>query len=383
MKINATTGNNTPYKTSYKSKTPQIDSYISSAKYANSAHLSPKRTLLGTFVQSKNENDPHIISLKTRIDNDSTTLKIQFDDRIKLKKPTLKNLQKAEPITQNAFDRILKIIQNITSPVLAELINLFDCDIEKHDLVYKILKNTTILSKTKKGVSDKYIQDFTHRLINAHFDLLKNIVENDIKIYIYDDAMVFNLQPEPKYRHYIGKNSNGFHSVGKIEFFERNAVATLIDKESKNNSTTALSHELAHAFDFNNGKKLNLTHPDITRASGKRIPTYYINLPSFSKEFDEAFNLDFLNMFEIDKKLGKKQGATFEDFFLNPNTKKLLGLFNSPNSTPRLDEYKTRKELFAQLVSFATSDETINTSFGKNAEMLFPNLLLFIRNIFK
>lgn len=94
-------------------------------------------------------------------------------------------------------------------------------------------------------------------------------------------------------------------------------------------------------------------------------------MPSFSKEFDTAIGKDIFRMFEKDRELGLAEGTTFNSFL---NNREFSYYFARKNENDRqFDDIKARKELFAQLFSYACGSYLTGESFQERIEEIFPN----------
>lgn len=276
---------------------------------------------------------------------------------------------------------------------------------DKYDLVHSILKQTCLRTKTAEGVSDEYMTDYVKKLAECHSVLLKNIVDNKVPVRIHDDLMAFNYK--------IGHAEYAQKQIplikdGKIVFDENGCPMTVSDKGNKyidlverdyngpvkiqgkeQNTTDSIPHEFAHAFDYNNGKKLNLTKQDsltVFFPTGLFIGDNhlrFVDMPSFSKEFDEALTLDIMHMMDIDEQNGQKCGTTFNSLLNDENFKYYLGAHKDQtwNKDIVFDDSIARRELFAQLFTYVSGSELTNKGFQNRIEELFPNGLEFCRKI--
>lgn len=276
---------------------------------------------------------------------------------------------------------------------------------DKYDLVHSILKQTCLRTKTAEGVSDEYMTDYVKKLAECHSVLLKNIVDNKVPVRIHDDLMAFNYKiGHAQYAQFqkplmkdnkILFDENGCPMTisdpkGKyIDLVERdnNGPVKIQGKEQK--TTDSIPHEFAHAFDYNNGKKLNLTKQDSLTVF---FPTAlfigdnhlrFVDMPSFSKEFDEALALDIIHWMKLDEQNGEECGTTFNSLLNDENFKYYFGAHKDQiwNKDVIFDDSIARRELFAQLFTYVSGSELTNKGFQNRIEELFPNGLEFCRKI--
>lgn len=277
---------------------------------------------------------------------------------------------------------------------------------QKRELVFAVLEKIVICEKTKNGVCDEYLSNFISMLMRCHEVLLKNIIDNNIPIEIRDDAALFDdythasfIQNKKPTRN-IDENGIKTFAFDKDEkylaFAQTLYLKPVTVQNVVQNTYESLPHELAHAFDYYNGTKLNLTQQDfLTVNFNKRDNNLRFSpLPSCSKEFDKAFFDDYILMGKNDEKNGDEFGTTFDLLLKNPHFNYYLGVksnFNQKNSseniqkdnmqTLQFDDIVARKELFAQMIAYVTSGCVTDEEFNKRIEELFPNCLNFAREI--
>ena len=297
---------------------------------------------------------------------------------------------------------ILKKLPNAAQVFLSELKKQQP---SKYKLVHSILKQTSLRTKTAEGVSDEYMTDYVRELAECHPVLLKNIADNKVPIRIHDSLVAFDYkishaQYAQGHKALIKDKKIVFDKSGcpmtifntndkYIDLVERDYDGPIKIQGKPQNTTDSIPHEFAHAFDYNNGKKLNLTKQDSLSAF---LPTIlfmgdnhsrFIDMPSFSKEFDEALTLDIMRMMKIDKQKGYKCGTTFESLLNDKNFKYYLGADKNQtwNKDVIFDDTIARRELFAQLFAYASGSELTNKEFQSRIEELFPNGLDFCKKI--
>ena len=278
---------------------------------------------------------------------------------------------------------------------------------DKYKLVHSILKLTCLRTKTAEGVSDEYMVNYVKKLAECHPVLLKNIVDNKIPIRIHDNLMAFNYkighaQYAQKQKPLIKDNKIVFDENGcpmtvsdthdkYIDLVERDYNGPIKIQGKPQKTTDSIPHEFAHAFDYNNGKKLNFTRQDSLTVL---LPTpffigdnhlRFIDMPSFSKEFDDALALDIIHMMNIDEQNGNEIGTTFKTLLKDENFKYYLGAHQDQtwNKDIIFDDSIARRELFAQLFSYASGAKLTNKEFENRIEELFPNGLEFCRKTLK
>ena len=259
---------------------------------------------------------------------------------------------------------------------------------EKYQTVKRILNSTFIYSKTKQGISEDYIQKFIEKLSQCNDVLLKNLIDNNIPIKIYDDLVLHKGASHASYSHTKRQISNidgvknyVLDNRNRCLIFTQNCAGEAITiNGEKIDSYESLPHELAHAFDYNNGQKLNLTKQDFVSIINGENYSRFANLPSFSKEFDNALTKDILNMFEIDKQSKIPEGQTFKSLLENKHFNYYLGTFGDIK-THSFSDVIARKELFAQFISYVTSGEVTDEVFQSKIKELFPNCIDFVKNI--
>ena len=90
-----------------------------------------------------------------------------------------------------------------------------------------------------------------------------------------------------------------------------------------------------------------------------------------------------MRMMEIDKQKGYKCGTTFESLLNDKNFKYYLGADKNQtwNKDVIFDDAIARRELFAQLFTYASGSELTNKEFQSRIEDLFPNGLDFCKKI--
>ena len=226
---------------------------------------------------------------------------VEFDERYGDQNKILMDLRQI--ISKKPFTSNMSSKRNVLVNIYPKFNELQKQDPQKAQYVYEII--TQLLqfkTKTKAGVSDEYAKRFVEELMDMDTILLKNICDNKIPISIYDDIELhrWNLQ-RVQHAGYVQR----YDGIAKeLQFCER-SLGFPIQKHGKEiDVLKSMAHELGHAYDYNNGKQLNLTQQRLSVIDGDDN-LRFINLPSMSKEFDEAFTRDFYNMLEIDKKLGK------------------------------------------------------------------------------
>lgn len=270
---------------------------------------------------------------------------------------------------------------------------------EKYALVHSILLNTHLRTKTAEGVTEEYQTNFVKKLSECHNVLLKNVVDNNIPIRIYDMHVAFNYkighaQFAQEVNFTAKRNELDRHGCLKLEpslneqfinLVERDFNGPIMKNGIPQNTVDSLPHELAHAFDYNNGRKLNLTKQNMVSVVLPEPNKLSINndrfldMPSFSKEFDTAIGEDIFRMFEEDKNLSIPQGTTFYSIL---NDREFSYYFGKANENDRqFDDIKARKELFAQLFSYACGSPLTGNEFQERIEDIFPNGLECARRI--
>ena len=268
---------------------------------------------------------------------------------------------------------------------------------QKYDLVNSVLEKTFIYSKTSQGVSDDYITRFINKLSETDDVLLKNIVDNGIPIEIYDDLILFPNKSHAQYQH--GKkpvtSSDGtietdiFNypryvktiDLSKIILSERYNNGDISVNRIPQDTVESLTHELGHAFDYNNGTKLGLERQDFISVIDGENFERFIDMPSFSKDFDSAITSDIIRMMEIDEQAGRNAGETFQKLLDDPDFGYYLGVSKGQNNNFSFNDVTARKELFAQMVSYVTSGKVTNSNFQSRINELFPNCIDFVSKI--
>lgn len=271
---------------------------------------------------------------------------------------------------------------------------------EKYSLVHSILQNTFLRTKTAEGVTDEYKTNFVKKLAECHDVLLRNVVENNIPIRIHDVNIAFSYkighaqfgqkvtlkQKDDILDRYGCLKMKADLNNQFINLMERDFNGPIIKNGIPQNTVDSLPHELAHAFDYNNGRKLNLTQQDKISVVLPSSPTKlvannerFIDMPSFSKEFDTAIGEDIFRMFEKDKELGLKAGTTFTSILDDKDFSYYWGS-DSPQER-KFDDVKARRELFAQLFSYACGSSLTSQVFQERIEDIFPNGLECVKRI--
>ena len=192
------------------------------------------------------------------------------------------------------------------------------------------------------------------------------------------------------------------------------AIIFSIDGEDSS-SIYSLGHELGHAFDFEtkideNGLTQNLEYDLTQDEDGNYQKTddfmpntvSYLTLPngktsfsieiddieqnaSFSKEFEEAFYKDYVNMLDMDKTQGIEEGTTFNNLLSDWREDSYFAYFlgadknHSEISKPHI----LKKELFAQLAGYSAFGHTSKPEFDKKVLLYFPNTFKFVDELIK
>ena len=295
----------------------------------------------------------------------------------------------------------IRVIPQEVRPVLNDL----KIQNENHyNLVMKVISKIMLYTKTQTGVSEDYISNFIKKLITCSPVLLKNVIDNDIPIKIYDDVVLYLGSQQAGFAQgkkvIEGKyDKNGLHivemdkSYKTLQFSERALGNPITVWGVVQNTYESLPHELAHAFDYYNGTKLGLTAQDFITVDLEKDENNdrFSPLASFSKEFEKAFYEDFVLMGERDEQKGKPFGTTFKELLNKPNFAYYFGIDksnsekneeeNKTDELPRIDDINARKELFAQMVSYVTAGYVTNIEFNKRIEELFPNCLKFTKEL--
>ncbi len=288
------------------------------------------------------------------------------------------------------------IIDKLSVEAQEILNSLKDSDEKKFELVSSLLKRTFLLTKSKDGVSNEYITSFIRELSQIENILLQNMIDNEISIKIYDDMFLFPESSHAEYRHskkpILEDGKPRLDKFGAIEYELSPKTKEIIFAEKANNQAItingveqntyeSLAHEMAHAFDYNQGRLLNLQKQDFISIINGENFSRFIDMPSFSKEFDNAITADLMHMFEIDEKEGKPQGQTFKELLKDNDFKYYFGVYDTSDDFVQFNDVTARKELFAQMVSYVTSGKLTNKNFQARIEELFPNCLDFTRKI--
>lgn len=288
------------------------------------------------------------------------------------------------------------IIDKLSVEAQEILNSLKDSDEKKFELVSSLLKRTFLLTKSKDGVSNEYITSFIRELSQIENILLQNMIDSEISIKIYDDMFLFPESSHAEYRHskkpILKDGKPLLDKFGAIEYELSPEIKEIIFAERANNQPItingieqntyeSLAHEMAHAFDYNQGRLLNLQKQDFISIINGENFSRFIDMPSFSKEFDNAITADLMHMFEIDEKEGKPQGQTFKELLKDNDFKYYFGVYDTSDDFVQFNDVTARKELFAQMVSYVTSGKLTNKNFQARIEELFPNCLDFTRKI--
>ena len=255
---------------------------------------------------------------------------------------------------------------------------------EKYNLLSDVLKNITIHNKTAEGVSGEYKTNFLNELAQTDEVLLKTIIENNITIDIYDDNSLYGryqLNAETGKLEYE-TISHAAYSGGanKVIFSERCKNGEIIVNGGIIQKTfQSIAHEFGHAYDYKtSSKELGLQgevwgNDDTTKNADNSTNNKYFrfsDLISHSKEFDEAITKDLTRIIEID------DGKTFDELLQDNH---FAYYFGKQGKT--WDDTSGRKELFAQMVSYATTGKVSDSVFSERVEELFPTMLEFTKNV--
>lgn len=288
------------------------------------------------------------------------------------------------------------IIDKLPTEAQEFLNSIKDTNAKKFELITSVLTRTFLLTKSKEGVSDNYITSFVKELFQIENILLQNMIENEISIKIYDDMLLFPTSSHAEYRHskkpILKDGKPLLDKFGAIEYELSPEIKEIIFAERANNQPItingieqntyeSLAHEMGHAFDYNQGRSLNLEKQDFISIINGENFSRFIDMPSFSKEFDNAITADLMHMLELDEKEGKQQGKTFKELLRDDDFKYYFGVFDTSDDFVQFNDVTARKELFAQMVSYVTSGKLTNKNFQARIEELFPNCLDFTRKI--
>ena len=272
------------------------------------------------------------------------------------------------------------IMEKLPQEAFSFLFKLSQKQPEQFKLVYSVLNKTSLRTKTHKGVSDEYITSYVKKLAMSHPILLKNIVDNKIPIMIHDDMLAFSNKVGHAQFGVIWKTDNTPFSQC-LHLSERIANGPITVNGVPLNTIESLPHELAHAFDYNNGRKLNLTRQEENPLRSEC--NKYLDMPSFSKEFSKAITMDMIRMAEIDEKNELERGTTFKTLLSDVDFAYYLGAHKSKigNLDISFDDISAKKEMFAQLFSYATGARLTSEYFQEKVEELFPNGLAFAKQL--
>lgn len=258
---------------------------------------------------------------------------------------------------------------------LKKLQKLKEKDSAKFSLVKSAIGQTMLYEKTLEGVDSEFVSSYIDELISSNTVLLKHLVENNIKVLIFDDKAFF---AGINYASYSNTSfrlvSNGEKTRVKkiltepsIRLAQRNNGKKIQIRGTEVNSNNSFAHELGHMYDY-------CHNSDKTKA----------NLVSSSDEFVSALEKDFDNITLFDTISGKKADYTLQKILNSPDFKHYLGNVSKNNTSDVFyNNSMARKELFAQAVSYITTGKVANTEFQRKIEILFPNILQCVRRMFE
>ena len=301
-----------------------------------------------------------------------------------------KQLQKQDLLNPENYmeERFLDKLPESTYNFLS---SLKETQPEKYSLVHSVLLNTQLRTKTAEGVTEEYKTNFVKTLASCHKVLLENLAENNIPIRIHDMHVAFNyeighaqfaqevnfLVRNDSLDRYGLLNTEPNIKSQFINLVERDFNGPIMKNGIPQNTVASLPHELAHAFDYNNGCKLNLTKQDMISVVIPEKDKLAVNnqrykdMPSFSKEFDIAIGEDIFRMYEKDKELGLLEGTTFNNVLKDKEFTYYWGKDNEEDR--QFSDIKARKELFAQLFSYVCGSPLTSKVFQEKIEEIFPN----------
>ena len=244
---------------------------------------------------------------------------------------------------------------------------------EKHQLVNSVLQQTSLRTRTQEGVSDEYITNFVKKLAECHSVLLKNVVDNEIPIRIYDCADYSNgdFYAAEYVQKYVAQSFPPVVKNKYINLMERDYDRPFIDVIGAVYSTVdAIPHELSHAFDCNYVRKSNLIGQNNSYKAC-----------SSSKEFDAAFNEDIVHMSNMEQEAGLPKGTMLESLFKNAGylitSEKSLQRINAKSLSELID----KPELFAQLLESVARNTLDDKKLDLIVKTNFPNSLAFCKKL--
>ncbi len=263
---------------------------------------------------------------------------------------------------------------------------------------FRLIKSAINSTKIGLGVSENTLMDFVDEMINLKdTTTLKKALDAKVKF-----KLVVSDEPS-SYSIYISKD---FPTTKEIK---------ICQKPDGTNLAYQLPHELGHVFDYETQiNKSNLTSnlefglikdKNGYRKSDKFLPNtrkiYIDNYEknsskikykdtilqnaSFSKEFEDAFLKDYINMLEIDKTQGDEEGTTFNNLLSDWMENSYFGYYlgAKEHESEIEDASRLKKELFAQLSAFSVNGHTSRKGFDKKVLLYFPNTFHFIDNLIK